>query len=159
MAYNKDEIRSVLVQTAAGRLLLPNANVAEVLAGVQSEALDNVPAWLLGRIEWHGWQVPLVSFAQLAGLEQETAPAQDRNNRVVVLKALGGNAELPYFALPAQGFPRLVTVLRDSLLADATEEALPEGVQMRVLLGDEAALLPDLDVLEAKIGQALAQAA
>ena len=157
MAYNKDEIRSVLVQSSAGRLLLPNANVAEVLTGAQCEALDNAPEWLLGRIEWHGWQVPLVSFARLVGLAED--PAQAGGNRVLVLKALGGNAELPYFALLAQGFPRLATVLRDSLLADATEEDLPEGVQMRVLLGEEAALLPDLDVLESMIGQALAQAA
>ncbi len=156
MAYNKDEIRSVLVQTAAGRLLLPNANVAEVLAEVRPEPLPAAPAWLLGRFEWHGWQVPLVSFAPLVG--QDEAPAQ-ASNRVVVLKALGGNAELPYFALLAQGFPRLVTVPRDGLLADAVEEDLPASVQMRVLLGDEAALLPDLDDVETKIGEALAQAA
>ena len=66
MAYTKDEIRSVLVQTAAGRLLLPNANVAEVLAWVRPEPVENAPTWLLGRFEWHGWQVPLVSFAPLA---------------------------------------------------------------------------------------------
>ncbi len=156
MAYNNDEIRSVLVQTGAGRLLLPNANVAEVLAGVQPEPLQDAPAWLLGRFEWHGWQVPLVSFAPLLGLTEEPAQA---NSRVVVLKALGGRDDLPYFSLLAQGFPRLVTVLRDGLLADAVEEELPTGVQMRVLLGDEAALLPDLDNIEAKIGEALAQAA
>lgn len=156
MAYNKDEIRSVLVQTAAGRLLLPNANVAEVLAWVRPEPVEDAPTWLLGRFEWHGWQVPLVSFAPLVGLADESAQA---NSRVVVLKALGGSAELPYFALLAQGFPRLTTVPRDGLLADATEEELPAGVQMRVLLGDEAALLPDLDSVEAKIGAALAQAA
>jgi len=156
MAYNNDEIRSVLVQTAAGRLLLPNANVAEVLAGVRPEPFADAPAWLLGRFEWQGRQVPLVSFAPLVGLAEEPAQTQ---SRVVVLKALGGNEDLPYFSLLAQGFPRLATVIRDGLLADAVEEELPEGVQMRVLLGDEAALLPDLDRIEAKIGEALAQAA
>jgi len=44
-------------------------------------------------------------------------------------------------------------------LADATEERLPAGVQMRVLLGDEAALLPDLESIEVMIGDALAAVA
>ena len=48
---------------------------------------------------------------------------------------------------------------RDGLLADATEEELPPGVQMRVLLGDEAALLPDLETIEAMITDALAAVA
>jgi alanyl-tRNA synthetase len=46
-----------------------------------------------------------------------------------------------------------------SLLADATEEQLPAGVRMRVLLGDEAALLPDLESIEAMIADALAAVA
>ena len=56
-------------------------------------------------------------------------------------------------------FPQLISVPRDGLLADATEEALPVGVKVRVLLGDEAAVLPDLEVVETMIGEALANAA
>ena len=156
MAYNDDEIRSVLVQTAGGRLLLPNASVAEVLVWTQPQALPAAPAWLLGQFEWHGRQVPLAAFAPMVGLAEETALP---NSRIVVLKALGGNSELPYFALLAQGFPRLAAVPRDGLLAEATEEDLPPGVHMRVLLEDETALLPDLDKLEGMLAEALAQAA
>jgi chemosensory pili system protein ChpC len=61
--------------------------------------------------------------------------------------------------LLTQSFPRLVSVPRDGLLADATEEQLPAGVRMRVLLGDEAALLPDLESIEAMIADALAAVA
>ena len=58
-----------------------------------------------------------------------------------------------------QSFPRLITVPRDGLLAYATEEELPAGVRMRVLLGDEAALLPDLEAIEAMLADALAAVA
>ena len=156
MAYNSDEIRGVMIQVGDERLLLPNATVAEVLAKVPVEPVEDAPDWLPGRIDWHGWQVPLVKFASLAGLQEDAA---GRGNRVIVLKALGGDEALPYFGLLTASFPQLVSVPRDSLLADASEEDLPRGVQMRVLLGDEAALLPDLDDVEAKIGEALAQAA
>jgi chemosensory pili system protein ChpC len=156
MASSNDEIRGVLVQVAEERLLLPNATVAEVLARVPVESIADAPAWLPGQILWHGWQVPLVSFAQLTGLGQESVVA---SSKIVVLKALGGSKAMPYFALLTQSFPRLISVPRDGLLADATEEQLPAGVRMRVLLGDEAALLPDLESIEAMLGDALAAVA
>ncbi|GAB2497891.1 chemotaxis protein CheW [Pseudoxanthomonas sangjuensis] len=156
MAHSNDEIRGVLVQVAGERVLLPNATIGEVLAKVPVEPIANAPQWLAGRIHWHGWQVPLVSFARLANLSDEGLTA---NSKIVVLKALGGDADMPYVALLTPSFPRLVSVPRDGLLADASEESLPEGVLVRVLIGDEVALLPDLDKVESMVGEALKQAA
>ena len=156
MAYNSDEIRGVMIQVGDERLLLPNATVAEVLAKVPVEPVEDAPDWLPGRIDWHGWQVPRVKFASLAGLQEDAA---GRGNRVIVLKALGGDEALPYFGLLTASFPQLVSVPRDSLLADASEEDLPRGIQMRVLLGEQSAMLPDLELVERMVGQALAAAA
>ena len=156
MAYNSDEIRGVMIQVGDERLLLPNATVAEVLAKVPVEPVEDAPDWLPGRIDWHGWQVPLVKFASLAGLQEDAA---GRGNRVIVLKALGGDEALPYLGLLTASFPQLVSVPRDSLLADASEEDLPRGIQMRVLLGEQSAMLPDLELVERMVGQALAAAA
>ncbi|KAF1698523.1 chemotaxis protein CheW [Pseudoxanthomonas jiangsuensis] len=156
MAYNKDEIRGVMIQVGQERLLLPNATVAEVMARVPVEPIAGAPDWLAGQIDWHGWTVPLVAFSRLAGLGQEAAA---RNNRVVVLKGMGGDEAVPYLALQTASFPQLVSVPRDSLLADASEEELPRGVQMRVLLGDLGALLPDLEGVERLVAEALAAAA
>ena len=156
MAYNSDEIRGVMIQVGDDRLLLPNATVAEVLAKVPVEPVEDAPDWLPGRIDWHGWQVPLVKFATLAGLQEDAA---GRGNRVIVLKALGGNEALPYFGLLTASFPQLASVPRDSLLADASEDDLPRGIQMRVLLGEQSAMLPDLELVERMVAQALAAAA
>lgn len=153
MAGN-DELRGVLVQVAEERMLLPNATVAEVLARVPVDPIPNAPLWLVGAIDWHGWYVPLVSFARLSGLANEGLAG---NSKIVVLKALGGRKDLPYIALLTPSFPRLATVPRDGLLADASEDALPLGVLMRVLVGSEIALLPDLDKVEAMVEDALAQ--
>ena len=156
MSYNNDEVRGVLIQSGNERLLLPNATVAEVLARVPVDPIADAPAWLPGQILWHGWQVPLVSLAELTGQGKESVIA---SSKIVVLKSLAGGEAMPYFALLTQSFPRLISVPRDGLLADATEEALPVGVKVRVLLGDEAAVLPDLEVVETMIGEALASAA
>jgi len=154
MSYaNNDEIRGVLIQAGEERVLLPNATVAEVMSRVPVEPLSDKPRWLVGQIGWHGWKVPLLSFARFSGMGEEQAAV---NNKIVVLKALGGNADLPYFALLTASFPQLISVPRDGLLADASEETLPQGVHMRVLLGEQSALLPDLDVIESTLAQAMA---
>ncbi len=148
------DIRGVLIQVAGARLLLPNATIAEVLSFADPEPIANAPDWLLGRIRWRGWQLPLVSFARIAGLAEEQGGL---GSKVVVLKALGGDAKLPHFAILTQGFPRLVTVSRDALVADAGDtEQLPHGVQARVLLNDDAALIPDIGAVEASLHEALA---
>ncbi|AWH54369.1 chemotaxis protein CheW [Stenotrophomonas sp. ESTM1D_MKCIP4_1] len=149
MSYaSNDEIRGVLIQAGGERVLLPNATVAEMMSRVPVEPVADAPRWLVGQIAWHGWQVPLLSFARLSGLGDETVGG---NNKVVVLKALSGNAQRPYYALLTQNFPQLISVPRDGLLADASEETLPEIVHMRVLLGEQSALLPNLDALESAL--------
>jgi chemosensory pili system protein ChpC len=157
MSITSQDIRGVLIQVAGSRLLLPNATIAEVLSYADPEPVAGAPDWLLGRIRWRGWQLPLVAFARLSGIAEEQGGL---GSKVVVLKALGGEPKAPYFAMLTQGFPRLVTVSRDTVITDASsDEALPEGVQARVLLNEDAALLPDLEHVEAMIGQALRQAA
>jgi len=149
MSYaNNDEIRGVLIQAGHERVLLPNATVAEMMSKVPVETIADAPAWLVGQIAWHGWEVPLLSFARLSGLGDEPVHG---NNKVVVLKALSGNAQRPYYALLTQNFPQLISVPRDGLLADASEETLPDIVHMRVLLGEKSALLPNLDALESAL--------
>jgi chemosensory pili system protein ChpC len=152
------DIRGVLIQVAGGRLLLPNATIAEVLSYADPEPVADTPDWLLGRIRWRGWQLPLIAFSRLSGIADERGGL---GSKVVVLKALGGDAKAPYFAILTQGFPRLVTVSQDTVVADAhdEDEALPNGVQGRVLLNEDPALLPDLERVESMILDALREAA
>ena len=152
------DIRGVLIQVTGGRLLLPNATIAEVLSYADPEPVADTPDWLLGRIRWRGWQLPLIAFSRLSGIAKESGGL---GTKVIVLKALGGDAKAPYFAMLTQGFPRLVTVSPDTVVADdsAADDALPAGVQARVLLNEDGALLPDLEGIERMIGEALAQAA
>ena len=137
-------------------MLLPNATIAEVLSYAAPEPLEAAPDWLLGRIRWRGWQLPLVSFARFAGIADEQGGL---GSKVIVLKALGGDQKHPFFALLTQGFPRLVTVTEAALGSDADSEEVPEGVLARVRLNEDDALLPDLASLEERINDALAAAA
>src|SRR3546814_9032226 len=79
------DIRGVLIQVGGARLLLPNATISEVLSYADPEPVENAPEWLLGRIRWRGWQLPLVSFSRIAGLAEEQGGL---GSKVAVLKAL-----------------------------------------------------------------------
>jgi chemosensory pili system protein ChpC len=156
MSESTNIIRGVLIQVAEARLLLPNATIAEVLSYADPEPVADAPDWLLGRMRWRGWQLPLVSFSRFSGI------AEDRGglgSKVIVLKALGGDAKHPFFALLTQGFPRLVTVTEGSLVSDSDDAGVPEGVLARVRLNEDDALLPDLTAIEEKIAEVLAIAA
>jgi chemosensory pili system protein ChpC len=155
MTTPQRDIRGVLISVSQGRLLLPNASVAEVITFSDPEPVENAPAWMLGQIRWRGWRLPLLSFSRFAGWSKEEGQI---GAKVVVLKALGGNPKLPYFAVLSQGFPRLVTVAQ-SALAETSRDNLPAGIHSMVMLNDDAAAVPDLVGLERLIDEALSQPA
>ena len=151
------DIRGVLIQVAGARLLLPNATIAEVRSFADPEPIADAPDWLLGRIRWRGWQLPLVAFSRLAGIADEKGGL---GSKVIVLKALGGDPKAPFFAVLTQGFPRLVTVSESALVTEQSERSLlPNGVHARVMLNEDDALVPDLELVERMIGESLQRAA
>lgn len=149
------EIRCVLVPVGQLRLLLPNATVAEVITLPTPEPVEDAPEWLLGRIAWRGWRVPLVSFTKLAGAPEGDA---ELAMRVAVLKALGGNPKLPFVAVVTQGFPRLTTLNAELIIPTHDGTPLPPGVRAQVLVRDDMALIPDLEGIEQQLTELLALA-
>jgi chemosensory pili system protein ChpC len=147
------EIRCVLVPVGDQRMLLPNATVAEVITQSTPEPIEGAPDWLLGRIAWRGWRVPLVAFTKLAGAGEGDP---DLAVRVAVLKALGGSAELPFIAVVTRGFPRLTTLNAELIIPTHDGTALPPGVRAQVLVRDDMALIPDLEMLERELTTLLA---
>lgn len=152
MHQQSSDIRGVMITVTNGRLLLPNATVAEVITYSDPEPVAGAPDWLLGRIRWRGWKIPMVSFARLAGYAHNEG---ERGAKVAVLKALSGHPRLPYFCMITQGFPRLTTVSADALLERGEDDDLPEGALMRVQLRDDLAVIPDFEMIEGRLVEAL----
>lgn len=142
------EIRCVLVPVGEARMLLPNATIAEVVTYSAPEPVEGAPHWLLGRIAWRGWRVPLVSFTQLAGTAEGDS---ELVVRVAVLKALGGDPRLPFIAVQTQGFPRLTTLNAELIIPTHDGKGLPDGVRAHVLVRDDVAMIPDLEWIEAHL--------
>jgi chemosensory pili system protein ChpC len=153
MAEQPREIRGVMIPVTGGRVLLPNATVAEVITYTLPEPIPGAPPWLLGRLGWRGWRLPLFSFPVLAGHASEEST---RNARVTVLKALGGSAKMPFLAMLAQGFPRLTTITPELLITTGDNSELGTGVHSEVLVRDDNAVIPDLGAIEELVARAMA---
>jgi chemosensory pili system protein ChpC len=145
------EIRSVMVPLTGMELLIPNATVAEVVGFTRPEPVTGAPEWLLGTFLWRGWQVPLISFANLT----DDAVTESVNGaRLCITKTLINNERMPYIAILAQGFPRLTTVTGDNM-TEVPSETKPIAAAGRVIVENTEAIVPDLD----RLGHLVAHAA
>jgi chemosensory pili system protein ChpC len=150
------EIRGVMLPVTGGRVLVPNTTMAEVITYAHPTLVVGAPSWLLGRLAWRGWGLPVLAFSTLAGTAAEEF---SDNARVAILKALSGHARLPFFGVLTQGFPRLTLISEDMLVADGDAGALPTGVREQVRVHGEPAWIPDLAAVENLIIEALGVAA
>src|SRR3546814_18276483 len=119
--------------------------MAEIISLSDPERVPQAPGWLLGRVRWRGWRVPVVAFSRLAGIAEERGQL---GSQVVVVKALGGNPRLSFFAVLTQGFPRLISVAQVRLPFSEREAQPPLGVKLGVMLKSNAALIPAHTMLE-----------
>jgi chemosensory pili system protein ChpC len=150
------EIRGLMITVTNGRVLLPNTNVSEIITAATPEPIANAPSWLLGRVRWRGWRVPLFSYSILTGLTEREGAL---NAKVTVLKGLSGNPRMPFVAMMCLGFPRLTTITPDVLIPTGDPTTEPVGVRQRLLVRDDPAYIPDLPAIERLISDALLAAA
>ncbi|HFE32277.1 MAG TPA: chemotaxis protein CheW [Gammaproteobacteria bacterium] len=141
-------VRSQLIPLADMRLLLPTTCIAEIVDWREPEAVDGAPAWLLGILEWRGLRIPLLSFEAANGRPRGEV---SRRGRIAVLNGIGGDPELPFYAIQLQGIPRLILVNETNIEAiSEPEESLPLELE-HAMLQQQVALIPDQDALESMI--------
>ncbi|RLK51387.1 chemosensory pili system protein ChpC [Alkalispirillum mobile] len=155
VADQADLIPSMLVDAGRTELLLPGSVVAEVTTWVTPEAYPmQVPEWLLGAFTWREMTLPLVAVQCFAhGVEQ---PEPGPSSRIVVVKGLKHNRDLPYFGVAAEDIPRLAAIRRDNLRdPEETEPAERELPGRPVMVAGAPALIPDLTLVEDRLLDAL----
>jgi chemosensory pili system protein ChpC len=151
MAERVAEVYSLLIPLADARVLVPRACVAEVIAYQPPAAVEGVPPWYLGLVNWNARTLPLVSFEGACGM---AVPASSSRSRIVVFHALLGRLEAGYVAIVSQGFPQLVRVGSDVVRPDNSRsfaERMPVICQVRLL--NETPWVPDLERLEIMVAE------
>lgn len=143
-----DAVHSLLLPLNADIVLLPNAAVAEVIPYSQPEVVDDAPEWLLGYINWRERRVPLVMFESAS---EGVAGNLHRGCRIAVLNTLNGNNELPYIGIVMQSLPSLQIVRANAIQYADRPAAQRQSVKAYVNLNGVAAIVPDIDDLEARL--------
>jgi chemosensory pili system protein ChpC len=138
------EVHCMLIPAEDELLLLPTSVMAEVVDFQVPRAMENAPGWLLGEIEWDNRQVPVFSFSAL--INGRDVGEMPRKPKIMVLKSLADSARVPYIGIVLSGLPSPVTVKADEL-QETGDERKSLGVFRRVSLGDNHAIVPDIDRL------------
>jgi chemosensory pili system protein ChpC len=144
-----DELACVLIPLHHGQqLLLPQVCIAEIVPWRRVKPLEGAPDWCLGVLGWRGEAVPVLRFEWLNQGRQE-APAQGRC--LVVMNRTSEGAALPFYALAAEGLPRLVQVADGDLAPDRGKPGRAETQIVR--LGTETAAIPRLVFIEQQVSR------
>jgi len=148
-----EEIYSLLVPIAGGRLIVPRAAVVEVMGyNAPKERPADAPEWLLGWIHWQNARIPLISIEAASG---QPLPEFKSRTRIAVVQAIAGLLDPPAFALATQGYPYLLRVNRNVLKLDESDEPLPAQILTRLRMANERPGVPDLEALERMLAVAL----
>ncbi len=147
-----DTVPVLMLPSQGKNLLLPNVNVAEFVPVSSLQPVAEGPPWLLGMMDWRGQSIPLISFEKLNG-----DPTQEQNagsGQVAILNGISGRAELPFFGIRCYGIPRQARVAKEDLRTD--DQAEPGRVELsQVRVAGDAAVIPDLEIIEAQISRVL----
>ena len=155
MAIETPTIRGILAPLAEDSLLLPSNVVAEVIEFAKPMPYESGPRWLLGELEWHGWQVPIISYALLSGTAQRD-PASS-SSRILVIKTLTDDVSLYYIGILMKGLPKLKKLSPDSIEPQQEKVDSP-AVFCRASMDGQSVLIPALDELARTVAAAIYEA-
>lgn len=149
----RTDIRGVLIPISETRLLLPNAVIAEVITFVSPDPVATKATWLLGKVNWRNYKLPLISIASFAGFVGRESLL---NVKIAILKGLSGKTQVPFLAVLTQGFPKLTVIGPETVQVDTiTEKRHGIAMSVRLTVDESDAHIPDMDVIESAVAQAL----
>lgn len=151
-----DELYTLLMPLNGMRLLVPRSCVAEVIGYHAPIAVEGTPDWFLGKVNWSGRSIPLVSFEGAMGSD---VPDLMGRARIAIIHSVGERLRPPAYAILTLGFPQLMKINAKVLSTDRHTSFSPDvPVICRANMLNERPLIPDLDRLEAMIAQAQSDA-
>lgn len=141
-----ERIACLILALESHNLLVPQSLVAEPGLDDTSTPPVEAPAWLTGVFEWQNRHLTVIDFERLCG----TGEPSGRARRLVVLRAIGGYADIVFYALRVKGVPHPIRVAPDDLqaLPDGVPEDCRKWVQGRVQVAGITCDIPDVDAIE-----------
>lgn len=136
-------------------VIIPDDNVAEIIAYEPLQRIEDTPDWFLGLLGWRGVQVPVVSFEMLTIPRASFSLVSVASASLVIVRGLSDQAALPFYALVAQTRP-VQHVLTEEMLFK-TGESIERTELSRVRFHNDVLSVPNLDYIEVALLNALVQ--
>lgn len=138
------ELHCMLAPAGSETLLMPTGVVAEVIDYQSPSPIEATPPWLLGEIEWNDRRVPVFCFPALIN----GSPPDEAGERakIMVLKSLSDSNRVPFLGVLMNELPKPVQV-EEGDIEETGDEKVSLGVFSRVRLGEQDAIIPDMDRL------------
>ncbi|GMQ89214.1 MAG: chemotaxis protein CheW [Gammaproteobacteria bacterium] len=147
-----ESVRTLWAPLEEVNLLVPNVAIAEVINYQPLDLIHDGPDWLLGCLRWREQELPVVSVERLCGF---SLPQGERGSRISVINSTIPGSDLPFYAIVTAGIPRLFSADDDALGSSILgERELPDTVADCVRIGNEEALVPDLEKIQTMVGKA-----
>lgn len=148
MSEELNELSCVLIPLDGTQLLLPNVSVAEILPWRRVKVLKDTPDWCLGLLGWRGETIPVIRFEAMNG---DGAATRKAGRCMIVMNRARSSNGLPFYALAAEGLPRMLQLTADDLSNQSGRLGPAESVAVK--LGTESAVIPNLDFIETRIAE------
>jgi len=154
MDGNQDKIRSLWVPLREMNLLLPNVAVAEISSYRAPEAQADMPEWFLGMVRWREQSIPVISLEAVCGLSVHSNPVF---SRLMIVNSVSADSPIEHYAIVTAGLPGLIQFGNET--ADEAVEYDHDSLKCIVRIGNEEAVIPDLEYLQNLLEQQLDKAA
>ncbi len=153
METNEQLIKSIILTLKNELVVVPNAAVAEIISVQGVQAVNDSPAWMLGKARWRGVEIPVVSYEVAGG---DDAQAAGINTQVAVMYSANDSDDrpYPYIGLAMHGVPHVSTFSREQIRIDEQASNDHPMVAQKVRVNGAAAGILDIDAIEEMLQQA-----
>ncbi len=155
-----DMLRCLLLPVQDKTLILPYAAITEVIEFSEPTPIPNAPAWLLGKIDWRGLQIPLMSLDGMinelkSGNKSDTKTSftfkKEQNTRIAIFNRIK-QYPFDFLGVVLQGIPRMSRVRKPDL-KDQNKAEIPFIISAN--LRDTVVHIPDLGLIEDRVSKYL----
>lgn len=149
MAQNIQFIKCIILTLRSQNVLVPSSSIAEMVSAQGVMRVQNMPVWYVGKMRWHGVDVPLVSFEAAEG---DAIKAVNQNTQVAMIyTATDDESRYPYIGLIVSGVPHVTQFSRDQIVVDPDSlldvHSHPMVIQKTRINGAAVSIL-DIDGIE-----------
>ncbi|MFC1589807.1 chemotaxis protein CheW [Pseudomonadota bacterium] len=155
MAQNTQIIKCMILTLRSQNVIVPSTSIAEMVSAQGVMKVSNAPSWYVGRMRWHGVDVPLVSFEAASG--ESVKPVNQNTQVAMIYTASDDDTRYPYIGLVISGVPHVTQFSRNQIVVDPDSlletQSRPMVAQKARINGAAVSIL-DIDGIEAMIKEA-----